>query len=137
MTYVPTSSQVVTGTTYDPANRLLSISGNALNETREYNTMGQLTQIVSSASGGSSLSINYNYSSNQNNGKITSQTDNLSGEQVVYAYDALNRLASAAATSGSWGQAYAYDGFGNLTDQTVTASLGGTTVPTLSVVYNA
>jgi len=55
----------------------------------------------------------------------------------VYAYDALNRLASAAATSGSWGQAYAYDGFGNLTDQTVTASLGGTTVPTLSVVYNA
>ena len=26
------------------------------------------------------------------------QTDNVSGEQVVYAYDALNRLASAAAT---------------------------------------
>ena len=40
----------------------------------------------------------------QNNGKLASQTDNVSGEQVVYAYDALNRLASATATSGSWGQ---------------------------------
>ena len=31
----------------------------------------------------------------QNNGKITGQTDNISGEQVVYTYDALNRLATA------------------------------------------
>ena len=30
-------------------------------------------------------------------------------------------MASAAATNGSWGQSYAYDGFGNLTDQTVIA----------------
>ena len=57
----------------------------------------------------------------QNNGKLASQTDNVSGEQVVYAYDALNRLASATATSGSWGQSYSYDGFGNLTAQNVTA----------------
>ncbi len=133
MTNVGGSFQMVTGTTYDPANRLLSISGNVLNETREYNTMGQLTQIVSSAVSGSSLNITYNYSSTQNNGKITSQTDNISGEQVVYAYDALNRLASAAATNSSWGQSYAYDGFGNLTDQIVTAG----TAPSLSVVYNA
>jgi YD repeat-containing protein len=69
----------------------------------------------------------------QNNGKITSQTDNISGEQVVYAYDSLNRLASAGATSSSWGQSYSYDGFGNLTNQTVTAG----TAPSLSVVYNA
>jgi RHS repeat-associated protein len=57
----------------------------------------------------------------QNNGKITGQTDNISGEQVVYAYDALNRLASAGATSGTWGQSYSYDGFGDLQNQTVTA----------------
>ena len=44
-----------------------------------------------------------------------------SGEQVVYEYDALNRLASATAMSGSWGQSYSYDGFGNLTAQNVTA----------------
>jgi RHS repeat-associated protein len=34
---------------------------------------------------------------------------------VNYAYDALNRLASAAATGGAgWSQTYTYDGFGNL-----------------------
>jgi YD repeat-containing protein len=63
----------------------------------------------------------YAYSSTQNNSKIISQTDNLSGEQVVYTYDALNRLASAQATNNSWGQSYSYDGFGNLTDQNVIA----------------
>lgn len=93
----------------------------------------QLTNIASSAVSGSSLNITYNYSSTQNNGKLTSQTDNISGEQVVYAYDALNRLASAGATNNSWGQSYAYDGFGNLTDQTVTAG----TAPSLHVVYDA
>jgi len=72
-------------------------------------------------------------SATQNNGKITSQTDNISGEQVIYAYDALNRLASAGATSGTWGQSYSYDGFGNLQNETVTAG----TAPSLSVVYNA
>ena len=79
------------------------------------------------------MNITYAYSGTQNNGKITSQTDNISGEQVVYAYDALNRLASAAATSNSWGQSYSYDGFGNLTDQTVTAG----SAPAYHVVYNA
>ena len=44
-----------------------------------------------------------------------------SSDAYVYAYDALNRLASATATSGSWGQSYSYDGFGNLTAQNVTA----------------
>ena len=98
--------------------------------------MGQLTNITSTAYGypGGNVNITYNYSSTQNNGKITSQTDNLSGEQVVYAYDALNRLASAGATNSSWGQSYAYDGFGNLTNQNVTA---GTSTPTLGVTYNA
>jgi len=94
----------------------------------EQNPEGQLTALTSGA-----VSMTYAYSSSQNNGKITGQTDNISGEQVVYAYDALNRLASAAATSGSWGQSYGYDGFGNLQTQTVTAG----SAPSLSVVYNA
>ena len=33
----------------------------------------------------------------QNAGKIASQTDNISGEMVTYAYDSLNRLTSATA----------------------------------------
>ena len=79
------------------------------------------------------MNLTYAYSSTQNNGKITGVTDNISGEQVVYTYDSLSRLASAAATNNSWGQSYSYDGFGNLTGQTVTAG----SAPSLSVVYNA
>src|SRR5271163_337676 len=82
--------------------------------------------------GGPSVNLSYGYSSTQNNGKISSQTDNLSGEQVVYTYDALNRLASAAATSNSWGQGYSYDGFSNLTGQRVTAG----SAPSYSVTPN-
>jgi len=88
------------------------------------NAMGQLTHLVSGTYIGTtqpSLNIYYDYSFTQNNGKIAQQRDGLSGEQVVYAYDALNRLASAHdATNNTWGQSYAYDGFGNLTTQAVT-----------------
>ena len=75
------------------------------------------------SAGGQSLNLQYNYSATQNNGKIVSQQDAVSGEQIVYTYDALNRLATAVtADNGSvpqWGQSYHYDGFGNLTDQNV------------------
>jgi RHS repeat-associated protein len=47
--------------------------------------------------------------------------DGVLGETVNYTYDALNRLATAQATNNSWGNAYTYDGFGNLTGSTVTA----------------
>ncbi len=89
--------------------------------------MLQLTHLVNNG-----VNITYSYSPTQNNGKITSQTDNISGEQLVYAYDALNRLASAQATNNSWGQSYNYDGFGNLTDQNVIAG----SAPTYHVVFD-
>ena len=44
--------------------------------------------------------------------------DNVSGEQVSFTYDTLNRLATAGTQSGfspAWSQSYGYDGFGNLT----------------------
>ena len=119
MTDIAAQASIVSATTYGPSNELLSITGQ-ISEARTYNAMLQLTSLVS-GSGPNVVSVTYNYSSTQNNGKATSQTDNVSGEQVVYAYDALNRLASAMATSGSWGQSYGYDCFGNLTDQNVTA----------------
>ncbi|MGD1098721.1 MAG: hypothetical protein ABSB35_42955 [Bryobacteraceae bacterium] len=118
MTDLTAQSAIISGTTYGPSNELLTMGG-AVNETRTYNSMLQLLSLVAGA--GPTVSLSYAYSSTQNNGKITSQTDNISGEQVVYTYDALNRLASATATSNSWGQSYSYDGFGNLTGQTVTA----------------
>ena len=121
MTDLGSSSSIISGTTYGPSNELLSITGTSYNELRSYNSMVQLTGLSVYAYGVQVVNNTYNYSSTQNNGKITSQTDNITGEQVVYAYDSLNRLASAGATSSSWGQSYGYDGFGNLASQTVTA----------------
>jgi RHS repeat-associated protein len=61
------------------------------------------------------LNMRYNYSTTGDNGRLTSTVDGISGETVTYAYDQLNRLASATSSSGSWAQQYSYDGFGNLT----------------------
>src|ERR1019366_6959269 len=72
------------------------------------------------------LNISYNFTAGQNNGKITSQTDNISGETVTYQYDSLNRLLSAS-SSQSWSETYGFDAFGNLLSKTPT---GG--APTLS-----
>jgi len=63
--------------------------------------------------------MTYNYSSNKNNGQVTSSVDAVSGETVTYQYDALKRLVTASST-GSWSETYSYDGFGNLTQMTPT-----------------
>jgi len=69
------------------------------------------------------FNMTYNFSATQNNGRIVSSVDGVTGENVSYAYDSLNRLI-AASTSGTggvqWGFSYSYDGFGNLTGKTVT-----------------
>ena len=101
-------------------------------EYRTYNPMFQLTQLQV---GSSALNVQYNYSATQNNGKVTSQSDVISGEQIAYTYDSLNRLASAETTQTGgtqWGQSYTYDGFGNLTTQTVIKG----SAPSESVAYN-
>ena len=127
MTDLAAQQAIISGATYNAASQLLSMTpgfsspypgGSPTGEGRTYNSMGQLTSVY--APWPNTESLTYAYPSTGNNGKISSQTDGVSGEQVVYTYDALNRLASATATSGSWGQSYSYDGFGNLTGQTVT-----------------
>jgi len=75
------------------------------------------------------LNVQYNYPATGNNGKIGSQTDILSGEQISYVYDSLNRLASAT-SSQSWSQTFTFDGFGNLTN------VAGVNAPGLGVTYN-
>jgi RHS repeat-associated protein len=123
-------ASLISGVTYNIAGEQTAIAGALFNETRSYNTMFQLSQITVPGA----LNIQYSYSATQNNGKITSQTDVISGETVVYTYDALNRLATAQTSAGSptWGQSYTYDGWGNLTDQNVI--LGS--APTMHVAYN-
>jgi RHS repeat-associated protein len=86
-------------------------------ETRTYNTIGQLTRIQAPSGGGQpAVDLQYTFSATQNNGRIQSLHNAISGETVAYTYDSLNRLINAAKTGGTpWTRAYAYDGWGNLT----------------------
>src|SRR5229473_1850887 len=88
----PSTFTAVSGVTYNAAGQMT-----AGLETRTYNSMGQVTNIHSG-----SLNITYNYSATQNNGKITSQVDNLTGEQVTYAYDAQNKRVWSCTASGTY-----------------------------------
>jgi YD repeat-containing protein len=99
--------------TYGLSEELLTLN----NETRQYNSRLQLINITVS---GGTLNIDYRYSSNQNNGQITQQKDWISGEEVSYTYDSLQRLIGAVTTDPSWGQSFTYDGFGNRTSAAVT-----------------
>jgi hypothetical protein len=129
------SNYGVTSATYTAAGQLGSMAGGSGQyggQSFTYNAMLQLTGVS-----GPGINIQYNYSSNQNNGKIISQVDMISGEQLNFTYDALNRLATAQTSPNSnvtrWGQSFAYDGFGNLTNVNVTQG----SAPTYSGNYNA
>jgi RHS repeat-associated protein len=64
--------------------------------------------------------MTYNYSATQNNGRIVSSADAVTGENVSYTYDSLNRLIAAATTGTGgvqWNESYSFDGFGNLTSK--------------------
>ena len=82
-----------------------------LTESRRYNLLGQLTRMTK----GSLIDVADRFSTTANDGKILSQKNWLNGEDVVYAYDELERLISASTTAGSqsWGLSWTYDGFGN------------------------
>ena len=120
----------VNNVVYNAANQLTSISYLGINESRTYNTLNQLTGL--SATQGSTVIVNksYSYPAAANIGKITSQTDNISGEVVQYTYDSLNRLLQASTSAGSpaWSQAFTYDPYGNLTAKTGTG--GAPAIPT-------
>src|SRR5260370_12490719 len=85
-------------------------------ERSTYKSMLQLTNHTTCGYGGQN--ITYTFPSATNNGKISSQTDNLSGETITYQYDSLNRLIQASGSG--WSQSQSYDGFGNLTNRSGT-----------------
>ncbi len=123
------SNTDVSNVTYNPANQLLSINYFGSSETRTYNSLNQLTAVT-----GPGISKTYTYTAGANIGKISSQTDALSGETVQYVYDSLNRLTSATTTAGTaWSQTFTYDPFGNLTAKTGT----GTAPPSIPVSAQA
>jgi len=106
--------------TYGPANEMTSLSYGDYNETRTYNNLLQLTrQTIPGV-----FDTEYVFPTGLNNGRISSSIDHITGDQVNYTYDALERLTHAETVSSAWGQTYAFDGFGNLTAKTVTKGSG-------------
>jgi RHS repeat-associated protein len=116
---------VVSGVSYNAANRLLGMTYNGIGETRGYNVLNQLTSIAASGE-----SLTYNYPTGTNNGKISSMYNAISGETITYTYDSLNRLITA--NGSGWGESYTFDGFGNLSAKTVTSGSG----PSFAVTAN-
>src|SRR5260370_28881563 len=91
--------------------------------------MLQLTNITGVRQGVTYQNINYTFpAAGSNAAKITSQTDNVSGETVSYLYDSLKRLTWAYASA--WQQHYIYDGFGNLTNRTGYGTAQSTSIST-------
>ena len=102
--------------------------GGYYTESRQYNSRMQMTRLTV----GNALDMEYRYSSSQNNGQITQQKDWVTGEEVTYAYDSLQRLISAVTTGPEWGQSFSYDGFGNRTGASVTKG----SAPSSSMVFD-
>ena len=114
-----TTGSLAATATYGPAGELTNLSYNGFGEARTYNNLGQLTRIQTTGPF-ASMDMQYIFSPTQNNGRITQSIDGVTGEQVTYTYDSLSRLIRAETADTSWGNAYSYDGFGNLTAKTVT-----------------
>src|SRR5256714_1992164 len=137
------SGRVVTDV-YDSAGRLMSVTGsgnktyansfsytahgaasalklgNNLWEHTSFNSRLQPTEIGlgTSSIDSSTLKLNYDYGSTNNNGNVQSQTitlPNLTLSQS-YSYDSLNRLQTAQEINGAnqtWKQTFIYDRYGN------------------------
>jgi RHS repeat-associated protein len=82
-------------------------------ENHTYNTLGQLTRLTVPGK----MDQEYRYAAGQNNGRIRQMKDWISGEEVSYAYDSLNRLMQAETSGPEYGLSFSYDGFGNMTSQ--------------------
>ncbi|MEZ5403660.1 MAG: RHS repeat-associated core domain-containing protein [Bryobacteraceae bacterium] len=121
---------VVSGVQYNAAGQMTQMTWDGWTETRQYNDLNQLKKITIP----SVADWEYVFPATQNNGRITQMKDLITGENVTYAYDALNRLISAVASgTGTWGLSFGYDGFGNKLTQAVTQGTG----PTHSFTVNA
>jgi len=109
---------------YDGAGRLAQIkllkgtdgTPSYATEQHGYNALGQLTRLTIPGY----LDEEYTYPATGNAGRIERKKDWVSGEEVAYQYDELNRLTHAATTGPEWGLSFSHDGFGNRTAQTVT-----------------
>ncbi len=132
MANAQTSQTVASGAAYNAAGQLTSLSYLGYTETRQYNTRLQMTRLTASGTGLLPVDLEYRFSATANDDRITQMKDWITGEEVSYTYDSLARLGTAATTGPDWGLAFSYDGFGNLTGQTVTKG----TAPYMSATYD-
>jgi RHS repeat-associated protein len=130
------------GATWGPAGELLSFDNG---QTRSYNSLGQLESIFSRVQTGwqgttpvytTLMDMHYYYTAGQNNGRVAQTVDGITHETVNYTYDQLNRLSTAQASNGSWGQIYSYDGWGNLNSKAPYGGQGPTYSATPDPRYN-
>jgi len=138
----------VTQGTYAPQGALAGFvfgqaSGSA--GTTGSNAFNNLLRITSQTATNSSqqliFSLSYGYNTNNDNGNILKVTNGLdSSRNIVYGYDALNRIAQAntVATSGSncWAEAYTIDPWGNLTGRSGVGGWAGCRTEGLSASVN-
>ncbi|MFN7172996.1 MAG: RHS repeat-associated core domain-containing protein [Fimbriimonadaceae bacterium] len=115
--------------------RITSLMG-SLREDFTYNSLLQVTRQRYRYGTQTWAQFDYVFNDGQNNGRISRMVDSLTGEEVNYAYDALNRLVSASTTGPQWGQSYSYDGFGNRYAEEVTKGAAPTTYLTFNPVNN-
>ena len=121
----------VTKASYGPSSEPASVTAFGIVNWWSYNSMLQVTQTAQDG-----IQMTYGYSATQNNGKVASAKDATLGETVNYTYDLLNRLAAAKATDNAWGNAYVYDGYGNLLQKNVTAGSAPSLLQTVNVGNN-
>jgi RHS repeat-associated protein len=99
--------------------------GQYLAESRTYDANNRLVRLVAGpenpGAGQDKIpSLDLAYSYRKGDGRLKKETDNLKGVNVTYDYDIQGRISSAKSSDSSWGLAYEYDDFGNLTRQGVT-----------------
>ncbi len=126
------NTTIVSGVGYNVANQLTGVTFNNIAESRQYNSLGQLTNLQDALATSPYTPYEnrgYNYPTDAtNNGKISSMSDAISGETVTYTYDSLNRLETASSTiqpTLQWDQSYVFDPFGNLLQKNIAGGLPG------------
>jgi YD repeat-containing protein len=101
----PAWQSVISAVQFNAFGAVTSLNHLGVTESRSYNVLGQMTRMTK----GSLIDVEYRFSATANDGKILSQKNWLSGEDVTYQYDELERLISASTTAGtSWGLSWSY-----------------------------
>jgi RHS repeat-associated protein len=131
-------TQTQVSATYGVAGEVLSMGYFGRSESRTYNNMFQMTRQTVTY-GSTWMDMQYVYMAGLNNGRIAKSIDGVTGETVDYTYDVWNRLvrAETEGTAGvQWGQAFTYDGFGNLNAKTATKGTAPTFNTTIDPTTN-